>query len=167
MLKTVLTPFSQTIPIQGPFHPQLGQYAFLELVLIIATRPIPLTAVDCIDSGYVGKQSMAGNITVLGTGKKVLQENMYRCTGRLDRTEILLKTALSIMQLINQSRVTKFRLFQTQEIPDENSKIDIIGRKFSTSRNHCGTRHCSMRTVFSLTTIFLGYVTTRNCFEKG
>ena len=39
---------------------------------------------------------------------KELQESMDRCTGRLDMTEVLLKTALNTIQSINYVSITLF-----------------------------------------------------------
>ena len=37
------------------FDPLLGQYSFMDLIIVIATGFIPLTAVHCLDNDYVGK----------------------------------------------------------------------------------------------------------------
>ena len=59
-----------------------------------------LIAVCCFDNGYVGKQPVAWKGYSAEYCLKELQENINRCTGRF--TEILLKTALNIIQSINQ-----------------------------------------------------------------
>ena len=60
------------------------------------------TAVHCFDNGYVGKQSVAWKEYCAEYWLKELQESKDKCTGRLDITEILLKTALNTIQSINQ-----------------------------------------------------------------
>ena len=62
-----------------------------------------LTAVRSFDNGYVVKQPVAWKEYCAEYFLKDLQENMDRCTGRRDVTEILLKTALNTRQSINQS----------------------------------------------------------------
>ena len=59
-----------------------------------------LTAVHSFDNGYVGNQPVAWKEYCANYWLKELQEHTGRCTGRLDLTEILLKTALNTMQSI-------------------------------------------------------------------
>ena len=51
---------------------------------------------------WESSQWLISNILSI-TGKKEFLESMNRCTGRRDITEITLKTALSVIQSINQS----------------------------------------------------------------
>ena len=60
-----------------------------------------LTAVRCFDNSFVGKQPVAWKEYCAKYWLKELQESMDRCTGHCDVTEILLKTALNTIQLIN------------------------------------------------------------------
>ena len=60
-----------------------------------------LTAVHWFNNGYVGKQPEAWKEYCVEYCLKELQKNMNRCTDRRDITEILLKTALNIIQSIN------------------------------------------------------------------
>ena len=94
--KSILMGFAQ-------FDPQLGQYSFQRLMIVIATSIIPLTAVQCFDNGYVGKQPVALKEYCAEYWLKELQESMDSCTGRCDITEILLKTVLNIIQSIKAS----------------------------------------------------------------
>ena len=55
-----------------------------------------LTAVNCFDHGYVGKQLVAEYWL------KELQESMDWCTGRRDISEVMLKTPLNTLQSIKQ-----------------------------------------------------------------
>ena len=57
----------------------------------------------CFDNNYVGKQPVAWKEYCVEYWLKELQESMDRCTGCHDITEILLETALSIIQSIIQS----------------------------------------------------------------
>ena len=61
-----------------------------------------LTAFRCFDDGYVGKQPVTWKEHCAEYWLKELKENMDRCIGRRDITEILLKTALNTIQSINQ-----------------------------------------------------------------
>ena len=72
-------------------------------MIVIVTGFIPLTAVHCFGHGYVGKQPVARKNIVRRTGIKELQGSMDRCTGRRYITEIMLKTALNIIQSINDT----------------------------------------------------------------
>ena len=57
------------------------------------------------NKGYVGKQPVAWKEYCAAYWLKECQESMVRCTGRCDKTEILLKTALNTNQLINHRGV--------------------------------------------------------------
>ena len=57
-----------------------------------------LTAVHCYHNGYVGKQPVPWKEYCGEYWSKELQEQMDRCTGRDDITEIMLKTALNTIQ---------------------------------------------------------------------
>ena len=79
------------------FEPPLGQYCLQGLMIVIATGLVlllPLSVVSTVVmleiSQWVGKSWL-----------KELQENMDRCTGRRDITEITLKTAFNTIQAIN------------------------------------------------------------------
>ena len=60
-----------------------------------------LTAVDCFNSRYMGKQPVTWKEYRAEYWFKEPQESMDRCTGHHDITEILLKMALNIIQSIN------------------------------------------------------------------
>ena len=60
-----------------------------------------LTAVRFFDNGHVGKQPVAWKEYCVEYWSKELQESMDKCTGRRHITDILLKTALNAIQLIN------------------------------------------------------------------
>ena len=60
-----------------------------------------LTAVHCFNNGYVEKQPVAWKEYCAAYWLKELWENMDRCTGCRDITEILLKTVLNTIQSIN------------------------------------------------------------------
>ena len=64
-----------------------------------------LTAVCCFNKGYLGKQPVAWKEYSAEYWLKEFQENMDRCTGRLDITEILLQMALNTIQSINHSNI--------------------------------------------------------------
>ena len=81
------------------FNPQLGQYSFQGLLIVIATGFIPLT--DCFNNGYVGKQPVAWKEYCVEYRLKEPQESMDKCTGHRDIALILLKTALNTIQSIN------------------------------------------------------------------
>ena len=66
-----------------------------------------LTAVRCLDNGYVGKEPVAWKEYCAEYWLKELQESMDRCTSCRDLTEILLKTALKTKQSINQANVSQ------------------------------------------------------------
>ena len=70
-----------------------------------------LTAVRCLDNGYVGKQSVTWK-------EYCAEENMDRCTGWSNITEILLKMALNTMQSINEAgeRKTGHKMFSMSAI---------------------------------------------------
>ena len=68
-----------------------------------------LTTVHCFNNGYVGKQPVALKEYCAEYWLKELQESMDRCTGCRDITEILLKTALTAIQLINQFNEKKLQ----------------------------------------------------------
>ena len=55
----------------------------------------------CFDNGYEGKQPVAWKEYCAEYWLKELQESIDRCTAYHDITEILLKTALNTIQLIN------------------------------------------------------------------
>ena len=59
----------------------------------------------CFDNGYVGKLPVAWKEYCVLV--KRTQERMDGCTGRNDIIELLLKTALNIIQLIDQSMFCK------------------------------------------------------------
>ena len=67
-----------------------GQYSFRGLMKVIATG-LSLTAFHCFNNGYVGKQQVHWKEYCAEYWLKELQES----TGRRDKTEILLKTALN------------------------------------------------------------------------
>ena len=71
--------------------------------------------------------------------QKELQESMHRCTGRRDITEILLKTALSIIQSIIQStsrsRVAKSVTYRISSVRSPARPV-IFPRIYGTS-SHC------------------------------
>ena len=74
------------------FDFRLDQYYFRGLMIVIATGLIPFSSLSVVSTMVMWESSQwPGKITehVLF---KVLQEIMDRCTGRLDITEILLKT---------------------------------------------------------------------------
>ena len=77
------------------FDPWLGQYSFRGLMSHCDRIHSSLTAVHCCDNGYVGKQPVAWKEYCADYWLKELQENMDKCTGRRDISEILLKTALN------------------------------------------------------------------------
>ena len=60
-----------------------------------------LTAVCCFDNCFVGKQPVVWKEYCVEYWLKEFQESMDRCTGRLDITEIRLKTSLNTIQSIN------------------------------------------------------------------
>ena len=60
-----------------------------------------LTAVHCFDNGYAGKQPVALEEYFAEYWLQEFQEGTDRCTGRLDSTDILLKTALTTKQSMN------------------------------------------------------------------
>ena len=70
------------------------------LNLNTTNRPT-LTTVNCFDNGYVGKQPLAWKEYCAEYWLKELQESIDRCTGRRDVSKLLLKTALNIIQSIN------------------------------------------------------------------
>ena len=61
-----------------------------------------LTVVHYFDNGWVGKQPVAWKEYCADCYLKEIQEDMDRCTGCHDITEILLKTSLNTIQSINQ-----------------------------------------------------------------
>ena len=66
---------------------RLGQYSFLGLVIVIEAGFIPLTAVHCVDDGFVRKQPVAWKndcAVMCGVLVKRTQESMDRFTGRRD-----------------------------------------------------------------------------------
>ena len=78
------------------FDPQLGQYSFRGLTIVIATIFIPLAPLSIVSTmvkvaivfdEYFAEHWLIG-----------LRETMYRCNSRRDITEILLKTALNTIQ---------------------------------------------------------------------
>ena len=60
-----------------------------------------LTAVHCFHNGYVGKQPVAWKEYCAEYWLKDCQESMDRCTGRRNKTEILLKMPFNTLQSIN------------------------------------------------------------------
>ena len=60
------------------------------------------SAVRCFDNDYVGKKPLVWKEYCAEYWLKELQESMDMCTDRRDKTDILLKTALNTVQLINQ-----------------------------------------------------------------
>ena len=73
------------------------------MIVIAAEFNSCLTAVQCFDSGYVGKQPVAWKEYFAEYWLKELQKSMDRCTGCHNITEILLKMALNTIQSINQA----------------------------------------------------------------
>ena len=63
-----------------------------------------LTAVRCLDNGYVGKQPVAWKEYCAEYWLKERQESMDRCNGLYNITETL-KTASHSIQSVNQSRI--------------------------------------------------------------
>ena len=63
-----------------------------------------LTAVRCFHNGYVGKKPVAWKEYCAKYWLKELQESIDRCKGHHDITEVLLKTVLNTIQLINTSK---------------------------------------------------------------
>ena len=61
-----------------------------------------LTVVNCFENDSVGKQPVAWKECCAEYCLKELQESMGMCTGRLDINEIPLKTALPVIQLVDQ-----------------------------------------------------------------
>ena len=91
------------------FNPQLGQYSFQELMIVIATVfNSSLTAVHCFDNGYVEKQPGAWKEYSAEYWFPELQESMDRFTGHHDITEILLKKALNTIQSIKPKQSLVF-----------------------------------------------------------
>ena len=86
------------------FDPRLGQSWFFQRIDDSHCDKIysSLTAIHCLDNGYLGKQPVAWKEYCAEYWFKELQKNMDRCTGRRDITEILLKMALNTIQSINQ-----------------------------------------------------------------
>ena len=78
------------------FDPQLGQYSFQGLMIVIVTGFIPLSQLS-----HVGKQLVAWKEYCAEYWSKELQESMDSCTVCRDITEILLKMALNTIQSIN------------------------------------------------------------------
>ena len=84
------------------FDPQLGQYSFARINDSHCDRIHScLTAASCFDNGYVWKQPVLWKEYCAVYSLKELQESTDRCTGRSERTQILLKTALKTIQSIN------------------------------------------------------------------
>ena len=77
------------------FDPWLGHYFFRRLMIVIATGfiPLSLTALNCFDNGYLGKQPVTWKEYCAECWLKELQESTDRCTGR---------EVIEIDQLINQ-----------------------------------------------------------------
>ena len=67
--------------------PQLGQYSFRGLMIVIVTGFIPLSPLSVVSTG---KQPVAWKEYCVGYWLKELQESMDRCTGHCDMSEILL-----------------------------------------------------------------------------
>ena len=85
------------------FDPRVGQYSFLEFMIVIATGLIPLSLLSIVSTMLMWESSqLLGRNIVWRTDKK--NSNMDRCIGSRDITEILLKTALNTMQSISQSK---------------------------------------------------------------
>ena len=90
------------------FNSRLGQYSFRRIDDGHYDRIRScLTAVCCFDNGYVEKQPVAWKEYWAEYWLKELQESMGRCTGRRDITEVLLKTALTTIQSINQPTINQ------------------------------------------------------------
>ena len=83
------------------FDPRPDQYSLRGLVSHCERILSSLTAVHCFDNGYVRKQPVAWKEYCAKYWLKDLQESTDRCTGRRDTAEILLKTALNIIQSVN------------------------------------------------------------------
>ena len=81
------------------FDPQNSQNSFLGLMKVIATGSIPLSPLSTIVSTMVMWESSGLEKYCAEYWLKELQENMDRCTGRRDKTGILLKTAFNTMDL--------------------------------------------------------------------
>ena len=70
-----------------------------------------LTAVQCFDSGYVGKQPVAWKEYCAEYWLKQLQDSMDGCPGRSDITETLLKTALNNIKTTYSQSINQLSLF--------------------------------------------------------
>ena len=90
------------------FDPQLGQYSFQRLMIVIATGVILLSPLSIVSTMVMWESSQwLGKNIVAEYWLKEIQESRGRCTGRRDITEILLKTALNTIQSINYYSVMK------------------------------------------------------------
>ena len=79
------------------FDPQSGQYSFQGLMIVIATRFIPLSLQSIVSTVVMWALKEYWVEYLL----KELHESMDRCTRHHDITEILVKTVLNTMQSIN------------------------------------------------------------------
>ena len=84
------------------FDPQLGQYSFRGLLIVIATGFISLPPLSIVSTMLMWESSQwLGENIVRITWLNILQESMDRCTGRCDITETLLKRGLNTIQSTN------------------------------------------------------------------
>ena len=72
------------------FDPRLGQNSFRGLIIVIATRFIPVSPLSVVSTMVTWESNQWLGI-LCGVLVKRTPENMGRCTGGRDRTEILLK----------------------------------------------------------------------------
>ena len=112
-VKRTLNAFSKGI---GSCQPAQSAQADMSQNFLLASKLLPriddshcdrihssLTAVRCFDNGYLGKQPVAWKEYWAEYWIRELRESMNRCTGRIDITKLLLKTALNTIQSINQN----------------------------------------------------------------
>ena len=91
-----------------------------------------ITVVHCFDNCNVGKQPVAWEEYCAEYWLKEFQESMDRCTGRHDRTEILLKTAFNSIQSIVSSKYA-LNISETtreQALPAEHIAIIVQTYRF-------------------------------------
>ena len=118
-----------------------------------------LTVVTCLDNGQVGKQPVALKEYCAEYWLKELEENMYRCTGRRDITEILLKTALNTIQPINH-------WFYAAWSPYPNVvHIDIVWE--GKARLDCFSRRCPLGRISPMIILHHLFQTNRWTINKN
>ena len=116
------------------FDPRLGQYSFRVLIIVIATGFIPLSALSIVSTIVMWESSQwLGKNIVWSTGKE-LQESMDRYTDRRDITEILLKTALNIIQSVDL-----FLLVNAMRL--EGTSLSVSGQTEFVCDDLCGMLH--------------------------